>query len=102
EHRVDVDRAESLLRARFTQRGAEAAQRDVAHRALELGLETLELHDAIGEARMLAPEWPAGHGDHAAYFGRTEQRIEREAPGQTARSGQERNAAIPFCHRAPP
>src|SRR5437763_8968782 len=56
QHALDVDRAKALLRAGLAQGRAKTAQRNVAAGALELRLEVLELHDAIGESRMLTPE----------------------------------------------
>ena len=66
QHGIDVDSAEALLRAGLADGRAEAAQRGVAADALQLRLEALELHDAVGEARMLAPERPARHRQHAS------------------------------------
>jgi len=56
QHAVDVDRAKALLRAGLADGRAKTAERNLAAGALDLRLEVLELRDAIGESRMLAPE----------------------------------------------
>ena len=98
EHTVHVHGAECLLRARLAQRRSEAAKCDVAAHTLQLRLEMLELHDAVGEARMLPHERAARDRHHARHFRGVEQGIERPAPGQAASAGQQRDPAARVNH----
>ena len=91
---VDVDLTEILARTRAADRRAEAAHRDIARHALQLRLHAVELHDAVGETRVLACEGTARHGDHAPEVGRGEHGVEQIAAGKAARAGEQRDPGL--------
>ena len=58
----------------------------------------IELNDPVGEARVLSPQGPARHGEHARHLGRIEQGTQDSCAHKAARTGKERYDGFSIGH----
>ena len=94
EHQVDVDATQLVVGTRRAARRSHAAERVVAAKPDEAGLDLLERHDAVGETRMIERQRSARYRVRPLVFTGVEQQTQQLRADQPARPREQRGAQL--------